>query len=44
MVNQQIQIGRQNIIRGVHITLSTAQAGLPVGAQIEIAVASTLIP
>lgn len=43
VVNQQIQNGRTNVIRGVLITLTTAQAGLPVGARIEIAVASTSI-
>jgi hypothetical protein len=43
VINQQLQIPGWNIARGVYITLSTAQAGLPVGATIEIAVASTRI-
>jgi hypothetical protein len=43
VINQQIQNGGWNIIRGVYVELSTAQAGLPVGATIEIAVAATRI-
>lgn len=43
IINQQLQTPGWNITRGVYITLSTAQAGLPVGATIEIAVASTRI-
>jgi hypothetical protein len=43
VVNQQVQRGKVNVIRGVYITLDTSRAGLPVGATIEIAVASTSI-
>lgn len=43
VVNQHVRNAKVNIIRGVHVTLTTAQVGLPVGARIEVAVASTAI-
>lgn len=44
-INQQTQYAnvRLNVIRAIHIKLSTERAGLPAGAEIEVAVASTQI-
>lgn len=43
IINQQVQNGGANLVRAVYIKLSTAQAGLPVGAEIEVGVAYTAI-
>ncbi len=43
VINEQTQNAAANRIRALSITLDTARAGLPVGAQIEVAVASTRI-
>lgn len=45
-INEQISTNQgayQNLIYGVRITLDTAQAGLPIGAQIELGVAGIAI-
>lgn len=42
-INQQTTAGTTKRVRAIHIVLDTAQAGLPVGAEIEVAVAATKI-
>jgi hypothetical protein len=43
VINEQTQKASGNRIRALSITLDTSRAGLPVGAQIEVAVAATRI-
>ncbi|QYJ04286.1 hypothetical protein KUV85_00980 [Nocardioides panacisoli] len=43
VINEQATAGPINRIRAVHIVLDTERAGLPVGATIELAVASTAL-
>lgn len=42
-INKQTTTGRINLVQGIFIKLDTATAGLPVGAEIEVAVAATAI-